>query len=135
MRLTPQEQAVAVLVAEDRPDKEIAEELHLSPATVRTYLERIRRKLGVRSRVGIAVYAVVNFTTLANRKNRLRMSPRLEAAPGQDRIGPQIETVAAPDPCCAALASRLTPKNEKPVPDALCIRSFASFSNPREIQR
>ncbi|HEY5786852.1 MAG TPA: AAA family ATPase [Microlunatus sp.] len=48
--LTPQEEAVARLVADGRSNKEIAEVLVLSPKTVAYHLGHVYRKVGVRSR-------------------------------------------------------------------------------------
>ena len=41
---------VLALIAEGKTDKEIARVLHVSPATVRTYLRRLYAALGVHSR-------------------------------------------------------------------------------------
>lgn len=54
--LTPTEQRIAELVAEGHTDKEIAATLFVTPKTVGTQLSRIYRKLGVRSRTGLAVW-------------------------------------------------------------------------------
>lgn len=51
--LTPQEQQVVKLVAEGKTDHEIANELVLKYATVKTYLRSIRQKLQARNRVEI----------------------------------------------------------------------------------
>jgi DNA-binding CsgD family transcriptional regulator len=40
------------LVADDLTNAEIAEALYISPLTVKTHVERILAKLGVRGRVG-----------------------------------------------------------------------------------
>jgi DNA-binding CsgD family transcriptional regulator len=48
--LTPQEEAVARLVADGRSNKEIAEVLVLSPKTVAYHLSHVYAKVGVRSR-------------------------------------------------------------------------------------
>ncbi len=48
--LTPQEEAVARLVADGRSNKEIAEVLVLSPKTVAYHLSHVYAKIGVRSR-------------------------------------------------------------------------------------
>lgn len=52
--LTPREREVAQLVAEGLTNREIAERLGISEATARTHVERVRNKLGVRTRVGVA---------------------------------------------------------------------------------
>jgi DNA-binding CsgD family transcriptional regulator len=50
--LTARELAVLQLVAEGLTNREIARRLFISPATVRTHLEHVFEKLGVRSRTG-----------------------------------------------------------------------------------
>lgn len=52
--LTPQESAVAALVALGRTNKEVAAELYVSVKTVQYHLTRIYAKLGVRSRSQLA---------------------------------------------------------------------------------
>lgn len=52
--LTPGEQAVAGLVAQGLRNAEVAEELSLSVATVKTHLSHAFRKLGVSSRSQLA---------------------------------------------------------------------------------
>ena len=52
--LTPQEEAVAGLVAQGRSNKEVAAELFLSVKTVQFHLTRVYAKLGVRSRAELA---------------------------------------------------------------------------------
>ena len=52
--LTAREREVANLVAGGLTNQQIADRLTISEATARTHVERIRGKLGVRSRVGIA---------------------------------------------------------------------------------
>ncbi len=47
--LTPQEEAVATLVAQGLSNREVAAELYVSPKTVQYHLTRIYAKLGVRS--------------------------------------------------------------------------------------
>jgi DNA-binding NarL/FixJ family response regulator len=53
--LSAREREVAVLVHGDLSNREIAEELFLSEKTVQTHLRNIFAKLGVSSRVGVAV--------------------------------------------------------------------------------
>lgn len=50
-KLSQREQQIAVLISEGKSDKEIAEALHISPATVSTHNKRLFKKLGVHSRV------------------------------------------------------------------------------------
>lgn len=59
MRLTPREREVAALVALGYTNREVAEALGISPATVAVHLRSILRELGVRSRaaVGLALLA------------------------------------------------------------------------------
>ena len=49
-RLTPAERETAVLAAAGRPNKEIAEQLFLSPRTVENRLQRVYEKLGISGR-------------------------------------------------------------------------------------
>ncbi|WP_423247513.1 response regulator transcription factor [Streptomyces decoyicus] len=53
--LTGRESAVAELVAEGMTNQQIASHLGLSKSTVAGHLDRVRDKLGVRSRTQIAV--------------------------------------------------------------------------------
>ena len=52
--LTPQEEAVAALVAQGHTNRQVAAELFLSPKTVQYHLTRTYAKLGVRSRSELA---------------------------------------------------------------------------------
>jgi DNA-binding NarL/FixJ family response regulator len=58
--LTPREEQVVALVAESRSNREIALKLDLSEHTVKKYVFKIFEKLGISSRVELALYAVSN---------------------------------------------------------------------------
>ena len=53
--LTETERRVAELAARGRSNKEIAAELFMGLSTVEAHLSRVYRKLGIRSRAGLAV--------------------------------------------------------------------------------
>lgn len=53
--LTRQQYRIAKLVAEELAEKQIADRLHIAESTVHTHTRRIRKKLGVKTAVGIAV--------------------------------------------------------------------------------
>lgn len=57
-RLTEREQAVLVLLAEGMSAPRISEELHLSPATVRTHLQHLYEKLGVSTQAAAVAAAM-----------------------------------------------------------------------------
>ena len=56
--LSRRESEVAKLVAAGMSNRRIGERLYLSERTVEGHVERIRNKLGVRSRIGVATWAV-----------------------------------------------------------------------------
>lgn len=56
--LTPRELEIAALVADGLSNAEIAERLTITPGTVSNHLDQIRRRLGVRNRNQVAVWAV-----------------------------------------------------------------------------
>ena len=58
--LTQTEVRVASLAARDRSNKEIAAELFMGVSTVEMHLSRVYRKLGIRSRSGLAARLVTN---------------------------------------------------------------------------
>ena len=55
--LTEREIAVARLVAQGLTNAEIGAGLNITAGTAKTHIANIQRKLGVRNRVGIAVWA------------------------------------------------------------------------------
>lgn len=62
--LTEREREIVAWVATGRSNDEIAEELYLSPATVRTHVGRATMKLGARDRAQLVVFAVRAGLTL-----------------------------------------------------------------------
>lgn len=58
--LTPRERAVLQLVAEGFSNKDAAEVLSISPATVETHRARLMQKLDVRNTAGLVLFAVRN---------------------------------------------------------------------------
>ncbi|MCT2584360.1 helix-turn-helix transcriptional regulator [Actinophytocola gossypii] len=62
--LTPTETKIAAMVAAGLPNRQIAEQLVLSPRTVGTHVSHILAKLGVRSRIDIAREAAEHDHTL-----------------------------------------------------------------------
>jgi two-component system, NarL family, nitrate/nitrite response regulator NarL len=57
-RLTPRQRLVIACVAEGLSNREIANRLRLAEGTISNHLETIRRRLHLRNRVQIAVWAV-----------------------------------------------------------------------------
>lgn len=55
--LTSRELEVAILIAKDLKYHEVAKALNLKYETVKTYSNRIRRKLGLTSKLAIALWA------------------------------------------------------------------------------
>jgi DNA-binding CsgD family transcriptional regulator len=55
--LTKRELQVVALIGQDKKYKEIAVELNLGYETVKTYAARIRQKLGVSTKVAVALWA------------------------------------------------------------------------------
>ena len=62
--LSRRESEVAKLVAAGTSNRRIGERLYLSERTVEGHVERIRTKLGVRSRIGVATWAVEHGLTV-----------------------------------------------------------------------
>lgn len=55
--LTPREREIAIALASGRSHDDIADELHLSPYTVKTHLNRAMMKLGARDRSQLVAFA------------------------------------------------------------------------------
>jgi DNA-binding CsgD family transcriptional regulator len=58
--LTPRQTEVAALVAEGLTNREIAERLHLTERSAESHLERIRLRLGFRTRAQVAAWYVAS---------------------------------------------------------------------------
>jgi len=56
--LTSRETEIARMLAKGNTNKEVAEEIHLSPHTVHTHRKNIMKKLGVRSASELTIYAL-----------------------------------------------------------------------------
>jgi len=65
--LTFREQQIAKLICEAKLNKEIAFELHLTEGTIKEYLNRIFRKLQVKNRTELAIWAFRNLQSSAIR--------------------------------------------------------------------
>ena len=59
-RLSFREKQVVQLVCQGRLNKEIAHELHLTEGTIKEYLNRIFRKVGMTNRTELAVWALTH---------------------------------------------------------------------------
>ena len=55
--LSVREKQIVELIQQAKLNKEIAHELHLSEGTIKEYLNRIFRKLGVSNRTELAIWA------------------------------------------------------------------------------
>ena len=60
--LTPREAEVALLLAEGRTDKEVADLLFISPHTARRHAERVLKKVGVSTRSAVAYVCLTAWT-------------------------------------------------------------------------
>jgi len=65
--LSPREREITVLVARGRPNRQIADELSISPATVERHISNILGKLGFHSRTQVAAWAVAHEFFLSER--------------------------------------------------------------------
>jgi DNA-binding CsgD family transcriptional regulator len=65
VELTPRESQLMPLVAQGLKNKEIAAALNIAEATVRIYLSALFRKLGVRDRYELAIYAMRSMPSAA----------------------------------------------------------------------
>ncbi len=65
-QLSDRERSIATLMVRGRSNREIGEELHLSPDTIKAHVARLVRKLGASNRVE----AVANYVTLSQESER-----------------------------------------------------------------
>jgi DNA-binding NarL/FixJ family response regulator len=63
--LSFREKQIVQLVCQAKLNKEIAFELHLTEGTIKEYLNRIFRKLEVKNRTDLAMWAIRNLQTAA----------------------------------------------------------------------
>lgn len=63
--LSFREKQIAQLVSQAKLNKEIASELHLTEGTIKEYLNRIFRKLEVKNRTHLAIWAMQNLESPA----------------------------------------------------------------------
>lgn len=59
--LGPSQKRICLLLLEDLSNKEIAEKIHTTEETVKVSMYRLIKKLGVKSRVGVALWAYKNL--------------------------------------------------------------------------
>src|SRR5436305_15187040 len=64
LRLSPRELEISQLIFHDCKELAIADGLGMSPLTVRTHMERLYRKLGVKSRVKLVLRIAQTFLAL-----------------------------------------------------------------------
>lgn len=64
--LSPRELQIAELISKEYLNKQIADELGIAEMTVKNHLRRIVKSLGVKSRVGVAVWYVKDNKTKQN---------------------------------------------------------------------
>lgn len=57
-RLSPREREILPLVAEGKDNREIGRELFISEKTAKNYVTSIRKKLGLKNRTQIALFAL-----------------------------------------------------------------------------
>jgi DNA-binding NarL/FixJ family response regulator len=67
-RLSPRELEVIAIVASGASNKQLADKLHISELTAKRHLTNIYQKLGVTSRLELALFAITNELRPAERK-------------------------------------------------------------------
>ena len=78
MLLTPREQAVASLVADGLPNREIAQAINVSHRTIETHLQNIFKKLHFTSRTQLAAYWFQEGANIKNNPEVVRVPPMLD---------------------------------------------------------
>jgi DNA-binding NarL/FixJ family response regulator len=63
--LTLREKQVVDLVSQAKLNKEIAYDLHLTEGTIKEYLNKIYRKLGIKNRTELAVWSLMHHRSAA----------------------------------------------------------------------
>ena len=69
LRLSPREVEIAHKVFTDLKESAIADDLGISPHSVRTHMERLYRKLSVQSRVELVVHILTTFLVLTEQED------------------------------------------------------------------
>jgi DNA-binding CsgD family transcriptional regulator len=85
--LTFREKQIVDLVIQAKLNKEIAYELHLSEGTIKEYLHKVFRKLGVKSRTELAVWALVSEDGPARREASATLESRSRLATCTELLG------------------------------------------------
>ncbi len=81
LALTPREESVVRLVVQGMGNREIAETLRLSQHTVKNYLVRIFEKLGLSSRVELALFAMTKLEALGDTTEQRRVPSPVHLRP------------------------------------------------------
>jgi DNA-binding CsgD family transcriptional regulator len=68
LQLSARELSIAILTLEGRTRRDMARILRLSPETVRTFIDRLHKKLRVKDRVGVVLRIVRAHLVLASRR-------------------------------------------------------------------
>ena len=69
--LSFREKQIVDLICQARQNKEIAYQLHLSEGTIKEYLNRIFRKISVKNRTELAIWALTQRVSVADASLRL----------------------------------------------------------------
>jgi DNA-binding CsgD family transcriptional regulator len=77
-QLTFRERQIVDLVIQAKLNKEIAYELHLSEGTVKEYLHKVFRKLGIKTRTELAVWALMTANGPGGRESTTTIGASLQ---------------------------------------------------------